>query len=78
MSREENNDYDICTCFVKLEKGGGLLENTKTDSRLIKAMLEYTVELVGRGEEIFKHKDNVCVTEKGYYMIVFAKDLKKA
>jgi hypothetical protein len=52
-------------------------KNAVHDRRLIGIMVEYRKTLEGQGIEVFKRKENILVTEKGYYMAFYKDELQE-
>ena len=50
-------------------------EQESTDEKLIKAIEDYIPALKENGVEIFEQKNNILITEQGYYLAVYSKDI---
>lgn len=69
---------DIVICCAKLsEKKEDVFNALKNDTILINAINGYKSELKKNNIEIFQQENNILITEDGYYIAVYAKELKK-
>ena len=50
----------------------------KNDVDLINAINEYAFKLKNNNIEIWEQKDNILVTENGYYLAVYPEDINPA
>lgn len=70
-----NNDIIIC-CTKLSEKKEDVFSALKNDIVLINAINEYKNELKKNNIEIFQQESNILITEDGYYIAFYVKDIK--
>jgi hypothetical protein len=73
-----SQDTRIAITFCPLsENKDEIFKMSKNDQMLIDAIVQKSIELHQQQIETFERRENIIVTEKGYYMAFFVKDLVK-
>ena len=70
------NRIVIVSCPLDVDKNE-MFEQCRTDEHLESAIVNYGKELIRNGQEIFEHRDNIIVTESGYYASFYEDELEK-
>lgn len=55
-----------------------IFKMAKDDAKLVKAIQEYGDRLKERDVEIFENRQNIIVTDKGFYLAFYESDLECA
>ena len=73
------NTESIVICQLPLSvKPEIAFKGTAADSHLVRAIVDYRKDLEKQNIEVFKRVNNVIVTEQGYYIAFYQKDLDVA